>query len=118
MNIYLKSAICIACLLAGFLGGCSWKQHQLDQIKADYAEQVNLALQENRNLEKRMQDETNAVSVQYQQEKALTDKTIEQLKKELANAKKTNPLPDSCRLGNDRMRIIKAAVHTANHTSP
>jgi len=118
MNLYWKTGICIALLVVGFIGGALYKQRELNAVRADYAEQVNLGLQANRELEKKLQTAVNDVAVQYQQQKAVSDKTIESLKKELANAKKNHPLPDSCRLGNDRMRIIKAAVDTANHSKP
>lgn len=118
MNIYWKCGIAVALLIVGFLAGSLWKQRELNAVRADYAEQVNLGLQANRELERRLQNEVNSVAVQYQNQKAVSDKTIESLKKELANAKKNHPLPDSCRLGNDRMRIIKAAVDSANNTKP
>ena len=115
MNIYLKAGICIALLIVGFVGGCSLKQRELDKIKSDYAEQVNLGLQANRELEKKLQTAVNDVAVQYQQEKAASEKTIETLKRELANAKKSHPLPAVCNLDSERMRIIKAAVDNANN---
>lgn len=118
MNIYWKAGICIALLIVGFISGALYKQRELNAVRADYAEQVNLGLQANRELEKKLQTSVNEVAVQYQSQKAASDKTIESLKKELANAKKNHPLPDSCRLGNDRMRIIKAAVDSANNTKP
>ena len=118
MNIYWKAGIAVALLIVGFLAGSLWKQRELNQVRADYAEQVNLGLQANRELEKKLQTAVNDVAVQYQSQKAASDRTIEFLKKELANAKKTNPLPDTCRLDADRMRIIKAAVDTANNTAP
>lgn len=118
MNLYWKCGIAVALLVVGFLAGILWKQRELNQVRADYAEQANLGLQANRELERRLQSEVNSVAVQYQNQKAVSDKTIESLKKELANAKKNHPLPDSCRLGNDRMRIIKAAVDSANNTKP
>ena len=118
MNIYWKAGVCIALLIVGFVGGCSLKQRELDKIKADYAEQVNLGLQANRDLEQRMADSTNAIATEYQKEKAASDRTIENLKKELANAKKNHPLPANCNLDADRMRIIKAAVDNANHSRP
>ena len=118
MNLYWKCGIAVALLVVGFLSGSLWKQRELNQVRADYAEQVNLGLQANRELEKKLQTSVNEVAVQYQSQKAASDKTIESLKKELANAKKNHPLPDSCRLGNDRMRIIKAAVDSANNTKP
>lgn len=118
MNLYLKAAFCIACLIAGFMGGCSYKQRQLDKIKADYAEQVQAGLQANRDLEQRMADSTHAIATEYQAQKAASDRTIENLKKELANAKKNHPMPASCNLDDNRMRIIKAAVNHANDSRP
>lgn len=118
MNIYWKAGICIALLVVGFIAGALYKQRELNAVRADYAEQVNLRLQANRELEKKLQTAVNDIAVQYQNQKAVSDKTIESLKKELANAKKTNPLPADCRLDADRMRIIKAAVDSANNTKP
>ena len=118
MNIYWKAGICIALLIVGFITGALYKQRELNAVRADYAEQVNLRLQANRELERRLQSEVNSVATLYQNQKSASDKTIESLKKELANAKKNHPMPDSCRLGNDRMRIIKAAVDSANNTKP
>lgn len=118
INTYLKAAFCIACLIAGFMGGCSYKQRQLDKIKADYSEQVQAGLQANRDLEQRMADSTHAIATEYQKEKAASDRTIENLKKELANVKKNHPMPAVCRLDDDRMRIIKAAVDSANNPRP
>ena len=118
MNIYWKAGICIALLVVGFIAGALYKQRELNAVRADYAEQANLGLQANRELERRLQREVNSVATLYQNQKSASDKAIESLKKELANAKKNHPLPDSCRLGNDRMRIIKAAVDSANNTKP
>lgn len=117
MNIYLKAAFAIALLIAGFVGGCSYKQRELDSLKADYAEQVQAGLQANRELEQRIQVETNAIAAQYQQEKAETEKTIEQLRKELKDAQKKNPLPDNCRPDAERLRIVQQAVNAANQHS-
>ena len=118
MNLYWKCGIAVALLVVGFIAGALYKQRELNAVRADYAEQVNLGLQANRELEKKLQTSVNEVAVQYQSQKAVSDKTIESLKKELANAKKTNPLPADCRLDADRMRIIKAAVDSANNTKP
>lgn len=85
MSIYLKAGVCIALLAAGFLGGCSWKQRELSQLKADYVEQVQLALQENRNLEKRMQADADAITVKYQKEKKNAEKTIKDLRSRIAS---------------------------------
>ena len=118
MNIYWKCGIAVALLIVGFISGALYKQRELNAVRADYAEQVNLGLQANRELERRLQSEVNSVAVQYQSQKSASDKTIESLKKELANAKKNHPLPADCRLDADRMRIIKAAVDSANNTKP
>ena len=118
VNTYVNAGIAIGILIAGFLGGCTYKQRELDRIKADYAEQVQAGLQANRELEKKLQTAVNDVAVQYQAQKAASDRTIESLKKELSNAKKNHPLPDTCRLDDDRMRIIKAAVDLANDSRP
>ena len=85
LNSYLKAAFCIACLIAGFLGGCSYKQRQLDQLKADYAEQVSKALEENRALEKKMQADADAITVKYNKEKKDAEKTIADLRTRIAN---------------------------------
>ena len=117
-NAYLKAACCIACVIVGFLSGCTYKQRDLDRLKADYAEQVQAGLQANRDLERRMADSTHAIATEYQTQKAADDRTIEQLRKELKNAQKNHPLPAGCRLDADRLRIIKTAVDTANNTTP
>lgn len=115
INSYLKAAFAIACLAAGFISGCTYKQRELDRIKLDYSEQVQAGLQANRELEKRMNDNINVIANQYEAQKSVSDRTIESLRKELANVKKTHPLPDNCRLGNERMRIIKDAIDNANN---
>ena len=114
MNIYWKTGVAIALLVVGFLAGSLWKQRELNQVRADYAEQANLGLQANRELERRLQSEVNSVATLYQNQKSASDKTIESLKKELVNAKKNHPMPANCRLDADRMRIIKAATNHAN----
>lgn len=116
MNAYLKAGIAVVLLCVGFVGGCSMKQHQMDKLKADYAEQLAEAQNQSQALSEKMASDTNAAAVQYQAQKAQTEKTIAQLKKELANAKKNHPI--DCRLDADRMRIIKAAVHQANNSKP
>lgn len=45
------------------------------------------------------------------------NKQITELKKELANAKKNNPLPADCRPDADRLRLLKDAVTAANSTA-
>ena len=45
------------------------------------------------------------------------EKRIAELKKELAHAKKNNPVPVECRPDPDRLRILAEAVHTANRAA-
>jgi len=85
MNLYWKCGIAVALLLVGFLGGCSWKQRELNSIKDAYAEQVQLALQENRNLEKKMQADADAITVKYQKEQKDAQKTIADLRSRIAS---------------------------------
>ena len=85
MNLYWKAGIAVALLIVGFLGGCSWKQRELNQIKDAYAEQVQLALQENRNLEKRLQSEADSITQKYQKEQKDAQKTIADLRTRIAN---------------------------------
>ncbi len=85
MNIYWKAGIAVALLIVGFLGGCSWKQRELNQIKDAYAEQVQLALQENRNLEKRLQSEADSITQKYQKEQRNAEKTIADLRSRIAD---------------------------------
>lgn len=85
MNIYLKAGIAVALLVVGFLGGCSYKQRELNSIKDAYAEQVQLALQENRNLEKRLQSEADSITQKYQKENRDAQKTIADLRNRIAD---------------------------------
>lgn len=85
MNIYWKAGIAIALVLAGFVGGCSHKQAELDRLKADYAEQVSKALDENRQLEKRLQAEADSLTQQYKKEKNDAEKTISDLRHRIAD---------------------------------
>ena len=85
MNIYWKCGLAVLLLLVGFLCGCSWKQRELNSIKDAYAEQVQLALQENRNLEKRLQGEADAITVKYQKEQKDAQKTIANLRSRIAS---------------------------------
>ncbi len=84
-GIYWKIGAGIACLLIGFIGGCSYKQGQLDKLKADYADQLDKALQENRQVEKKMQDEANAITQKYQKEQKDAEQKISDLKSRIAS---------------------------------
>lgn len=85
MNVYWQAGIAIAVLMAGFVSGCSFKQRELDRIKDDYKEQVQLALQENRSLEKRMQADADAMTVKFQKEQKDAEKTINDLRSRIAD---------------------------------
>lgn len=85
MNIYWKCGLAVLLLAVGFLGGCSWKQRELNQVRDAYAEQVNQALAENRELEKRMQADADAITVKYQKEQKDAQKTIADLRSRIAD---------------------------------
>lgn len=85
MNLYWKCGLAVLLLLVGFLGGCSYKQRELNQIKDAYAEQVNQALAENREIEKRMQADADAITVKYNKEKKDAQKTIADLRSRIAD---------------------------------
>ena len=85
MNVYWKAGIAMALLLVGFLGGCSFKQRELNQIKDAYAQQVADALQANRELEKKMQADADAITVKYQKEQKDAEKTIADLRSRIAS---------------------------------
>ena len=85
MNVYWKCGLAVLLLAVGFLVGCSWKQRELNSIKDAYAEQVQLALQENRQLEKRMQADADAITVKYQKEQKDAQKTIADLRSRIAD---------------------------------
>jgi len=85
MNIYWKCGLAVLLLLVGFLGGCSYKQRELNQVRQDYAEQVNQALAENREIEKKMQADADAITVKYNKEKKDAEKTIADLRSRIAD---------------------------------
>jgi hypothetical protein len=85
MNLYWKAGIALALLVVGFLGGCSWKQRELNSIKDAYAEQVQLALQENRQLEKKMKADADSITQKYQKENRDAQKTIADLRSRIAS---------------------------------
>lgn len=75
----------ILILVFGFGLGYAFQASRIDQIKQDYAEQVNKALQENRELEKRLQDEADSITQKYQKEAKDAQKTIENLRSRIAD---------------------------------
>lgn len=85
MNIYWKCGLAALLLIVGFLGGCSYKQRELNQVRQDYAEQVNQALAENREIEKKMQADADAITVKYNKEKKDAEKTIADLRSRIAD---------------------------------
>ena len=122
MNTYWKNGIALIAILAAFLSGwiingLRW-QTKLTAIEKVQVEE-KLALEQQATavraqLEKTIID----TAAQYQTLEAKASKETAELKKELKNAQKKNPLPDGCRLDADRLRIIQNAVTAANHRAP
>ncbi len=122
MNIYWKTGIALAAVLAAFLAGwiingMRWQTKLTAIEKAQVEEKLALEQQATAiraQLEKTIID----TAAQYQTLEAKASKETAELKKELKNAQKKNPLPDGCRLDADRLRIIQNAVTAANHRAP
>lgn len=85
MNIYWKSGVVIALVIVGFLGGCQFKSREIEDIKAAYQKQVDDAIEANRNLEKQMQADADAITVKYQKEQKNAEKTINDLRSRIAD---------------------------------
>ena len=85
MNAYLRWGLALALALAGFAGGCSMKQAQLDRMQAEYTQKVNDALEANRQLERRMQADADAIALKYRKEQENAQKTIDSLRSRIAS---------------------------------
>lgn len=122
MNTYWKTGIALAAILVAFLSGwiingMRW-QTKLTAIEKVQVEE-KLALEQQATavraqLEKTIID----TAAQYQTLEAKASKETAELKKELKNAQKKNPLPAGCQLDAERLRIIQNAVTAANHRAP
>ena len=111
----MKQNIIIAvCLIAGFTAGWivnGWR------LSADSTTEKLSAVQSNadhfRDATKKVNDSAN----EYLRNTEQLEKRIAELKKELAHAKKNNPVPVECHPDPDRLRVLAEAVHTANRAA-
>ena len=109
-----KLFIVAGCLIAGFAAGWivnGWRlaaDSITEKLSAVQAEADHF-----RDATKKVNDSAN----EYLRNTEQLEKRIAELKKELAHAKKNNPVPVECRPDPDRLRILVEAVHTANRAA-
>lgn len=104
--------VCIA--VAAFTAGWvinGWR------LSADSTTEKISAVQANADHFADVSKKVNASANEYLRNTEQLKKQITELKKELANAKKNNPLPADCRPDADRLRVLKDAVRAANSTT-
>ena len=109
-----KLFIVAGCLIAGFAVGWmvnGWRMSS--SYQAEKAEVVQANADHFRDATKKVNDSAN----EYLRNTEQLEKRIAELKKELAHAKKNNPVPVECRPDPDRLRILAEAVHTANRAA-
>ena len=109
-----KLLIAVVCTIVGFLWGWlvnSWRLSA--SYQAEKAEVVQASADHYADVSKKVNDSAN----EYLRNTEQLNKQIAELKKELANAKKNNPLPADCRPDPDRLRVLKDAVRAANSTA-
>ena len=109
-----KLLIAVVCTIVGFLWGWiinSWRLSSAYQ--AEKAEMAQANADHYADASKKVNENAN----EYLRNTEQLEKQITELKKELANAKKNNPLPADCRPDADRLRVLKDAVRAANSTA-
>ena len=102
--------IAIVCVVVGFVAGWivnSWRLSA--SYQAEKAEVVQASADHFRDASKKVNDSANEYLRNTEQLEQIAE-----LKKELAHAKKNNPLPADCRPDADRLRVLKDAVRAAN----
>lgn len=113
-NLKTKSIILLAGLVTGiFLGWIvnGWR------LSADATTEKLSAVQASADHFADVSKKVNDSANEYLRNTEQLKKQITELKKELANAKKNNPLPADCRPDADRLRLLKDAVTAANSTA-
>ncbi len=86
LNSWLwKACLVLACFAAGLVFGLWVGNNRLERLKADYAAQVQAGLEANRQLERRLQNEADSLTQQYQKEKKDAEKTISDLRHRIAD---------------------------------
>lgn len=84
-TLAFRAFILAFAFIVGMSVGLWIGDNRLEKLKADYAEQVSKALEENRALEKKMQADADAITVKYNKEKKDAEKTIADLRARIAN---------------------------------
>ena len=109
-----QNIIIAACLIAGFTAGWLVNGWRLSSAyQAEKAEMAQANADHYADASKKVNDSAN----EYLRNTEQLEKQITELKKELVNAKKNNPLPADCRPDADRLRVLKDAVRAANSTA-
>lgn len=101
-------------LLIGFVLGWlvnGWRMSS--SYQAEKAEVVQANADHFADVSRKVNDSAN----KYLGNSEQLEKQIAELKKELAHAKKNNPVPADCKPDPDRLRVLAEAVHTANRAA-
>lgn len=109
-----QNIIIAACLIAVFMAGWianGWRMSS--SYHAEKAEVVQAKADHFADVSRKVNDSAN----EYLRNTEQLERQIAELKKELAHAKKNNPVPVECRPDPDRLRILAEAVHTANRAA-
>jgi len=121
MSIYWKAVCAFGIAVVAFLAG--WKingnrmEKQVAAIQQEHAEELRIAEEKVQEKERQYVTAMNRQADEYQQAIQAHDSDMAKLKKELKNVQTKNPLPADCRIGSDRLRIIREAGNRANGTS-
>ena len=109
-----QNIIIAACLIAGFTAGWLVNGWRLSSsYQAEKAEVVQAGADHFADASRKVNDS----ATEHVRNTDELNKQIAELKKELAHAKKNNPLPADCRPDADRLRLLKDAVTAANSTA-
>ena len=109
-----SAVICVAGFICGFAIGWivnGWR------LSADIAIEKSEVVQSGADHFRDVTQKVNDRASEYAGNAARLEKRIAELKKELADAKKRNPVPDNCRPDPLRLRVLKDAVDAANRAA-
>ena len=111
MTSKIIAATAAVCLITGFIAGWIINGWRLSSsYQAEKSEVVQANADHFRDATKRVNNRAN----EYLGNSEQLEKQIAELKKELADAKKRNPVPADCRPDADRLRVLKDAARAAN----
>ena len=114
MNVKIALITAIGCLIVGFIAGWIVTNWRLSaSIAEEKAEQIQSNADHFRDATKKIND----ISSEYLRNAEPLKKQIAELKKELADEQKNNPVPADCRPDADRLRILKNAIAVANRAA-